>query len=166
MEAAGAPRLPSDAKEKNMRAHRCDRVLLVNEDRTRIDLTGDALRAERLTVLLVPGFKQGVAALRSGFKPNVILVDLVASVRHMSRVTGFLQLLSDDPAWRDLPVLGTSSSPGVLLHYRRRRRLMAPSAPRKPGCCTGSQGDRASTCGSRRAPARCASRRLPRARGR
>lgn len=112
----------------------CAAVLLVNEDRSFVDVAGDALRAQGMAVLLVPGFGEALGALRCGFRPDVILVD---AARGVERLRDFLRALLDEPAWRKLPVLEAPDpwdSPPCLVQIApgdRPRRYPAPSGPRE-----------------------------------
>jgi len=106
---------------------RCETVLLVNEDREFIDVAGDALRAQGLAVLLVPGFDRALAAMRSGFSPDAILVDLTTGAARFGK---FLQVLFEEPAWRAVPVLGVSEATNAIFQISPRhqcRKLPFPS---------------------------------------
>jgi CheY-like chemotaxis protein len=112
---------------------RCETVLLVNEDRGCVDVTGDALRAQGLAVLLAPSVEEAIAVMRSGFMPDAILIDLTAGG---ARCRAFVHTLLDDPAWRAVPALCVAEGSGEMLQVSpldRRRRLPIPSSASELG---------------------------------
>ena len=107
---------------------RCETVLLVNEDRGCVDVTGDALRAQGLAVLLAPGVEEALAVMRSGFVPDAILIDQTAERK---RLRAFVHALRDEPAWRAVPALCLAEGSEEMLQVSplgRRRRLPIPSS--------------------------------------
>jgi DNA-binding response OmpR family regulator len=84
-----------------MRERACETVMLVNDDRSFVDVTGDALRMEGLAVLLVPGVQQAIAAVLAGFRPDAVLLDL--SPR--TDMGKFRDALSAIPGLDHVPVL-------------------------------------------------------------
>ena len=80
-----------------MRSRPCETVMLVNDDPSFVDVVGDALRAQGLAVLLVPGVRQAIAALGSGFQPDAVLLDveLERDVRELVRAVRTTPRLSE-----------------------------------------------------------------------
>jgi DNA-binding NtrC family response regulator len=112
----------------------CEIVLLVNEDRDCVDVTGDALRARGLAVLLAPDADQALAVMRAGFKPDAILIDATAGAERMA---DFVGTMWGEPAWRALPVLcvaGATAREMLQVSPRHRvRRLPVPSCAAELG---------------------------------
>lgn len=102
----------------------CETVLLVNEDRDRVDVTGDALRACGILVLLAPDAGQALAVMRSGLKPDAILIDATAST-DAARIAEFVGAISVEPSWSETPVLCVAGESDMLqLSPRHRSRRM------------------------------------------
>ncbi len=107
---------------------RCETVLLVNEDRDCVDVTGDALRAQGLFVLLAPGIERALAAMRSGFAPDAILLDVTAGGREVS---AFVRAVAEETALSAVPVLCVSEGSRAMLQVsplHLRRELPVPSS--------------------------------------
>ena len=100
-----------------MRAGPCKTVMVVNDDRAFIEVVGDALRMEGLAVLLVPGVPDAVRALRTGFRPDAVLVDAFRGAAQVHVLVGELEAT---PRLRSVP---------VIMRSRRVERL-AQIAPR------------------------------------
>jgi len=126
----------------------CETVLLVNEDRACVDVTGDALRAQGIAVLLAPDADQALAVMGAGFTPDAILVDATADAE---RMVEFVGRMWGEPAWRALPVLcvagATATEMLQVCPPHRMRRLPVPS-------CAAELGDLLETlCSETRAAA-------------
>ena len=87
-----------------MRDGPCKTVMLVNDDRSFIDIVRDALRAEGLAVLLVPGVSQAIAALVTGFTPDAVLLD----VARLSDVWDLLHVVRGTATLAHVPVCASS----------------------------------------------------------
>jgi len=94
-----------------MRERTCETIMIVNDNPSFIDIVGDALRAEGLAVLLVPGIPQAIRAVLTGFRPNAVLLD----VQESAEIRDLLRVLRHDLALCEVP---------VILASRRRERLV------------------------------------------
>jgi DNA-binding NtrC family response regulator len=111
-----------------MDQRRCETVMIVNDDRSFIDIVGDTLRAEGLAVLLVPGVRQAIQAIQTGFRADAILLDLV----EQEPIRDLLDTLRADRELCTVPVIARSRrserllqiAPGYDVH-----RLDVPSDP-------------------------------------
>jgi CheY-like chemotaxis protein len=104
--------------------------MLVNDDPSFIDIVGDALRAEGLAVLLVPGVAQGIRALQAGFRPDAVLVGVR---RSQASVGELLRTMERDPGTRAVPVVEASTGSESLLQIAPRgcrQRFATPPDPR------------------------------------
>jgi CheY-like chemotaxis protein len=91
--------------------------MVVNDDRAFIEVVGDALRVEGLAVLLVPGVHDAVRALRTGFRPDAVLVDAFRGAAQVHVLVGELQAT---PQLRSVP---------VIMRSRRAERLAQIAPP-------------------------------------
>jgi CheY-like chemotaxis protein len=89
--------------------------MVVNDDRSFIDIVGDALRAEGLAVLLVPGIPQALTALRSGFRPDALLLDVLPH----QEVDELLEVVWNTPALRTIAVITTERHADRLAELSR-----------------------------------------------
>ncbi len=92
-------------------------VLAISARRADLDVILDAVEPVGGALLLVPDFDRALSAIRSGFRPDAIVVDLVFSTDGLYR---FLRSLFEERVTRRTPVVGTS----------RRRRAVFQLAPR------------------------------------
>jgi CheY-like chemotaxis protein len=99
----------------------CETIMVVNDDRSFIDIVGDALRAEGLAVLLVPGIPQALAALRSGFRPDALLLDVLPQ----APVGELLEVVWSTPELRTVAVIATERHADHLAELSRG----TPAAP-------------------------------------
>ncbi len=97
----------------------CDTVLLVTQGDSSLIDTLDALRDDGVGVLLVRHLDRALAAMQSGLRPDVVLVDLAFGP---ARFAPFLHGLLDEPALRALPVIGVPDSGTSLFQLFPRDR--------------------------------------------
>jgi CheY-like chemotaxis protein len=88
-------------------AHPCERVLVVDDDADTRDAIAMLLEAEGIEVVAAEA-AEALAVLRRGFRPDVVVLDLV-----MPRVSGrtFHARMKLDPALRSIPVVPCTASP-------------------------------------------------------
>jgi CheY-like chemotaxis protein len=110
-----------------MRAGPCKTVMVVNDDRAFIDVVGDALRVEGLAVLLVPGVHDAIRALRTGFRPDAVLVDLFRGAAEVHVLVGELQAT---PPLASTPVIMRSRRAERLAQIAPRSRKQLLALPR------------------------------------
>ncbi len=111
------------------RRERRPAVLVVSERRSDVDVMLDAVAAVEGTALFVPDFDRALCAIRTGFAPDVVVVDLGYST---AAVYAFLRSLFEDPVARKTPVLGTSRRKRALFQLAPRdaqREVPFPSSP-------------------------------------
>lgn len=101
-------------------------VLVVAERRKNLDVIWNALVEWGPGLLRVRHFDQGISAIRSGFQPVVIVIDLTFST---AEVYGFLRSLFDEPTTRSTPVLGSSQRKSALFQLAPRGRARTVPFP-------------------------------------
>lgn len=91
-----------------MRDFPCERVLVVNDDPDLVELIGEALREEGVAVEVAIGAREAEEVLASGFRPDVVVVDLVLG----DGVPGhqFIRRIRSDPSLEGVQVVAMSGS--------------------------------------------------------
>lgn len=92
-------------------ANTCRQALVVDDDAGVREVIADALGLEEIDVVSARGAVEAIGALDGGFRPSVILLDLL-----MPGVSGerLLPQLRQHPAARGVPVIAMSASPERL----------------------------------------------------
>ncbi len=88
-------------------AHPCERVLVVDDDEDTRETTAMLLESEGIAAVAAEPV-EALEILRRGFRPNVIVLDLV--MRDVSGRT-FRARLKLDPALRTIPIVLCTASP-------------------------------------------------------
>ena len=110
---------------RNAVSHPCERVLVVNDQRDIVELLAEALRIAGATVEAALGAKDALRIVEKGFRPSVILTDLMMPERSGEELINDLRL---NPATRDVPIVAMSASSQHLVRLDGKvdRRLTKP----------------------------------------
>jgi len=104
---------------------RCESIIIVNDDPSFVDVVGDALRAQGLAVLLVPGVVHAIRAMQTGFRADAILVDVLEH----EAIGGLLDALRVDPQLRATPVIARSRRTERLVQLAPGRHFHSIAMP-------------------------------------
>ena len=88
-------------------AHPCERVMVVDDDADTREAIAMLLESEGIDVVAADA-ADALAALREGYRPNVIVLDLI--MPHVSGRT-FRARMKLDPTLREIPVVLCTGSP-------------------------------------------------------
>lgn len=88
-----------------------ERILVVNDEPAIVEVLTAILEDEGLEAVGATGADQAVAAVKDGFRPHVVLTDLMMPVHSGEAL---IEALRARPETRDVPIVAMSASPTQL----------------------------------------------------